>query len=508
MDIIVPAEEKKVSGDDIYRVFPAQEGVELNDRIFLILAGDAGGAERHGAASPQDDASGGEEFSICGAFTNPEHSHGFEYFEPSSGDLAFLEISRADIRFKELLEKLGKDHIYLKISGIEKDGEFFVNRMTAEKRPGEDSPFGEGNDELLRFTVNHIRTSFVKAPEKEIQEELPLTELDDMKLFLECASGTLPANIRRWARRNIKLAEADSSGAEEKRHAKIALSMILNIKWKSSEFEPVDPVSARRILDEELFGLDAVKQRVIETIIQINRTHTLPAYGILLVGPAGTGKSRIAYAVAKILKIPYTVLDMSSVRDPEALTGTSRIYTNARPGRIMEAFSQTGSSNIVFIINELDKADREDQKGNPADTLLTLLDNLGYTDNYIECQIPTGGVYPIATANDKSRISDPLISRFTMIEIPDYTPEEKEIIFRNYSLPRVLKRMGMMPQECRVTEEGTKAIIELYKDLPGCRALEQAAEHLAGNALYQIETTNKPEIEFGQEDIARLLGNP
>ena len=175
---------------------------------------------------------------------------------------------------------------------------------------------------------------------------------------------------------------------------------MLQVKWKSSYFDPIDPVEARRILDEELYGLEKVKQRVIETIIQINRTHTLPSYGLLLAGPAGTGKSQIAYAVARILKIPSAIFDMSTVRDPEALTGTPRIYSNARPGRIMEAFSMTGSSNVVFVINELDKADNEGQNGNPADTLLTLLDNLGFTDNYMECQIPTGGVYPIATAND------------------------------------------------------------------------------------------------------------
>ena len=107
----------------------------------------------------------------------------------------------------------------------------------------------------------------------------------------------------------------------------------------------------RRILDEELYGMERVKQRIIETIIQINRTHTLPAYGMLLVGPAGTGKSQIAYAVARILKLPWTTLDMSSINDSEQLTGSSRIYSNAKPGIIMEAFSMAGESNLVFIIN-------------------------------------------------------------------------------------------------------------------------------------------------------------
>ncbi len=140
---------------------------------------------------------------------------------------------------------------------------------------------------------------------------------------------------------------------------------MLNIKWKSNYFESIDPVEARRILDEELFGMESVKQRIIETVIQINRTHTLPAYGILLVGPAGTGKSQIAYLVAKILKMPWTTLDMSSINDAEQLTGSSRIYSNAKPGIIMEAFNMAGESNLVFIINELDKATSSNGNANP-----------------------------------------------------------------------------------------------------------------------------------------------
>ncbi len=250
--------------------------------------------------------------------------------------------------------------------------------------------------------------------------------------------------------------------------------------------------------------MDRVKQRIIETIIQINRTHTLPAYGLLLVGPAGTGKSQIAYAVARILGLPWTSLDMSSIHDPEQLTGSSRVYANAKPGSIMEAFSLAGESNLVFIINELDKADSKSANGNPADALLTLLDNLGFTDNYMECTIPTAGVYPIATANDKSRISDPLLTRFAVIDIPDYTPEEKKTIFLRYSLPRVLKRMGMREDECIVTEDAADAVVEIYRNTPGVRDMEQAAEHIAANALYRIESGNETGVTYDAAAVHAL----
>ena len=345
------------------------------------------------------------------------------------------------------------------------------------------------------------------APEEEVEDEdqeetgdsMKLTSIQSITDFMNCAGRTLPDNIRLWARRNLAVARSHEVSPEERRHAQRALSMMMNIQWKSNYFEAIDPVEARRILDEELYGMERVKQRIIETIIQINRTHTLPAYGLLLIGPAGTGKSQIAYAVARILKLPWTTLDMSSINDPEQLTGSSRIYANAKPGIIMDAFSMAGESNLVFIINELDKAASGKGNGNPADVLLTLLDNLGFTDNYIECMIPT------ATANDKDQISAPLMSRFAVIEIPDYTPEEKKIIFSRYALPKVLKRIGMKEKECILTPEGLDAVISCHENTSGIRDLEQAAEHIAANALYQIEVNHVSSVTFDTEMVRELL---
>mgnify|MGYP002897404188 FL=1 len=164
-----------------------------------------------------------------------------------------------------------------------------------------------------------------------------------------------------------------------------------------------------------------------------------------------------------------------------------------------------GESNLVFIINELDKAASGKGNGNPADVLLTLLDNLGFTDNYIECMVPTVGVYPIATANDKDQISAPLMSRFAVIDIPDYTPEEKKIIFSQYALPKVLGRMSLRKNECVLTADALDAVIEKYADTTGIRDLEQAAEHIAANALYQIEVNHVSEVIFDADMVRDLL---
>ena len=443
----------------------------------------------------------------CGIFTNPIKRTSFEFKEDDG--VFSTDIISIDSRFVSLLKWLGENHINVRLSGENKENGYAVYKIR-------ETAFGGGTklsaeDGFLQFMIERLLASSAPAEivededEEETGDEMKLTSIQSITDFMTCAGRTLPDNIRLWARRNLAVARSHEVSPEERRHAQRALSIMMNVQWKSNYFEAIDPQEARRILDEELYGMESVKQRIIETIIQINRTHTLPAYGLLLVGPAGTGKSQIAYAVARILKLPWTTLDMSSINDPEQLTGSSRIYANAKPGIIMEAFSAAGESNLVFIINELDKAASGKGNGNPADVLLTLLDNLGFTDNYMECMVPTVGVYPIATANDKSQISAPLMSRFAVIDIPDYTSEEKKIIFSKYVLPKVLKRMSLKAEECVVTEEGLDAIVELHKNTSGIRDLEQAAEHIAANALYQIEVDHLTGVTFNAEMVRELL---
>ena len=442
-----------------------------------------------------------------GVFTNPVKRSSFE-FEEEDGKFS-ADILEIDARFVSLLRWLGENHINVRLSGKNREDGYAVYKIR-------EIAFGGGTklsaeDGFLQFMMDRLFASH--APEEieededyeEAGDEMKLTSLQSITDFMTCAGNTMPENIRLWARRNLAVARSHEVSPEERRHAQRALSIMMNVQWKNNYFEAIDPEEARRSLEEELYGMERVKQRIIETIIQINRTHTLPAYGLLLVGPAGTGKSQIAYAVARILKLPWTTLDMSSINDPEQLTGSSRIYSNAKPGIIMEAFSAAGESNLVFIINELDKAASGKGNGNPADVLLTLLDNLGFTDNYMECMVPTVGVYPIATANDKSQISAPLMSRFAVIELPDYTKEEKKIIFSRFALPKVLKRMSLKKEECIVTEEGLEAVMDIFANTSGIRDLEQAAEHIAANALYQIEVNHVASVSFDGTMVRELL---
>ena len=440
-----------------------------------------------------------------GIFANPNKQTTFE-FEEEDGTIS-ADILKVDARFVSLLKWLGEHHIHIQLSGKNVEEGYAVYKIQEISFGGRTKLSAE--DGFLQFMIERLFAS--PAPAEEVTEEVEEEDSDEMKLtslqsitdFMTCAGRTLPDNIRLWARRNLAVARSSEVSPEERRHAQRALSMAMNIRWKSNYFEAIDPEEARRILDEELYGMEKVKQRIIETIIQINRTHTLPAYGLLLCGPAGTGKSQIAYAVARILRLPWTTLDMSSINDPEQLTGSSRVYSN--PGIIMEAFSQAGESNLVFIINELDKANSGKGNGNPADVLLTLLDNLGFTDNYMECMIPTNGVYPIATANDKENISKPIMSRFAVIDIPDYTPDEKKEIFNKFVLPKVLKRIGLEGSECIILPDGVDAVIKKCDGVTGIRDIEQAAEHIVAHALYQIEVNHVQSVTFDGAMIEELL---
>lgn len=472
-----------------YQIFKSERRTADKEHPIIVLSNKSGKMLHH----------------TSGMFSSPMKGSSFQI----DGETVSEDILKVDSRFVNLVKWLGENHIMVRLSGGITDegyGIYKIMEMGIAVRGAKLA----GQNGFLQFMMDRLfqsdpPTEEVDMEDMEDADSMKMTSIQSITDFLSCAGSSLPENIRLWAKRNLAIARSSEVTPEERRHALRALSIMLSIHWKNSYFEAIDPIEARRILDEELYGMEKVKQRIIETIIQINRTHTLPAYGLLLIGPAGVGKSQIAYAVAKILKMSWTTLEMSSINDPEQLTGSSRIYSNAKPGLIMEAFERAESSNLVFIINELDKAAAGKGNGNPADVLLTLLDNLGFTDNYIECNIPTSGVYPIATANEKSQISAPLMSRFAVIELPDYSFEEKKEIFRGFTMPKILKRMGISPRECIITEDGLDAIIEEYKGTSGIRDLEQAAEHIAANALYRIEAEGATSVTYDSKMVKNTL---
>ena len=279
-----PADENKTKSQCTYTTFRSNETKATPEKPVLILDNSKREWKHHS----------------CGYFSNPAKQTAFEFKEEDGVFPA--DILKIDSRFTSLIRWLGENHINIRLSGQNTEEGYAVYKIR-------EIAFGGGTklsaeDGFLQFMIERLFASSAPAEVNEDDEEeedgddMKLTSIQSITDFMTCAGKTMPDNIRLWARRNLAVARSHEVSQEERRHAQRALSIMMNIQWKHNYFESIDPKEARRILDEELYGMERVKQRIIETIIQINRTHTLPAYGLLLVGPAGTGKTYLAMAMA------------------------------------------------------------------------------------------------------------------------------------------------------------------------------------------------------------------
>ena len=249
-----------------YEVFYSNESEATPEKPILILDNSARQWKHHSG----------------GIFTNPSKRTTFEFKEEDGVFLA--DILEIDARFTSLLRWLGENHINVRLSGKNQENGYAVYKIR-------ETAFGGGTklsaeDGFLQFMIDRLLASDAPAEEvsdeeeEEVGDDMKLTSIQSITDFMNCAGKTMPDNIRLWARRNLAVARSHEVSPEERRHAQRALSIMMNIQWKSNYFESIDSEEARKILDEELYGMERVKQRIMETIIQINRTHTLPAYGI------------------------------------------------------------------------------------------------------------------------------------------------------------------------------------------------------------------------------------
>ena len=417
-------------------------------------------------------------------------------------------------RFAPLIVFLATEGLSLLLTGSfrKKDGIYAVKSMMMDPATDRYSRSGKYTPAFLDLAVRQLLSGEINQDYQAVaaQQQSFLRETEEIEAFCKVCRYTFPAWLSEALQRNLEKAASRDSGNDQRRHAKTALQHLVNIDWTPRELHAPSPEEARKILDAEFHGLEMVKQRILEIVAQINRTGALPKWGILLNGPAGTGKTSIAKAIASLLNAPMLPIDVSSIGgDPEYLSGSSRIYANARPGRIVDGMYASRSSTGVLLINEIDKASSQgrDGKAGSSDVLLTLLDRQGFFDNFLETSIPTDNLFAVATCNDIDKMSAPLRDRFYVINIPAYTRQEKQVIWSDYVLPKVMAQYKLTDEQVSFTEDALSLLLSGYAVEPGARDLEQYAERFAGVVCTELAEKGEACAHvFTADELRKLLG--
>ncbi len=287
------------------------------------------------------------------------------------------------------------------------------------------------------------------------------------------------------------------------------LDTVLELPWNTKTKERIDVAAARKILDHDHFGLEKVKERILETIAVRQLAPEMPPQILCLVGPPGVGKTSISYSIARCLNRKMARISLGGVHDEADIRGHRKTYVGAMPGRIMAAMTQAGSCNPVLLLDEIDKMG-SDYRGDPSAALLEVLDgeqNETYRDHYLEIPYDLSDVMFITTANSLDTVPRPLLDRMEIIELGSYTDEEKLMIAKNHLIPKQLQKHGLKKSQLRVTDDAIREIISCYTRESGVRSLERAFGEICRKAAVMVlsqETARK--ITVSGSNLETFLG--
>ena len=287
------------------------------------------------------------------------------------------------------------------------------------------------------------------------------------------------------------------------------LDTILELPWNETTKERVDVDVAHKVLEKDHFGLQKVKQRILETLAVRQLAPEMPPQILCLVGPPGVGKTSIAYSVAKSLNRKMSRISLGGVHDEADIRGHRKTYVGAMPGRIMTAMTQAGSRNPILLLDEVDKMG-SDYRGDPSAALLEVLDaeqNHSYRDHYVEIPFDLSDVMFIATANTLDTVPRPLLDRMEIIELGSYTDEEKLMIVKNHLLPKQMAKHGVKKTQLRVTEDAVREIITCYTRESGVRSLERCLAEICRKVdMRLLEQEEQKRITVTGSNLEEFLG--
>lgn len=319
----------------------------------------------------------------------------------------------------------------------------------------------------------------------------------------------LPAESEEKLLKDLTRLKKQPFGSSEASVLRNYLDTVLELPWNSSTRERVDVDTARKILDREHFGLNKIKQRILETIAVREMAPDMPPQILCLVGPPGVGKTSIAYSIAHSLNRKIARIALGGVHDEADIRGHRKTYVGTMPGRILTALIQAGSNNPVLLLDEVDKMGA-DHRGDPSSALLEVLDseqNKDYRDHFLEIPFDLSNVVFITTANTLDTIPRPLLDRMEVIELGSYTDEEKLMITKNHLLPKQMKKHGLKKAQLKVSDDAIREMIQCYTRESGVRKLERCIAEICRKADMAILAEESPKrITVTGTTVEQYLG--
>ena len=340
------------------------------------------------------------------------------------------------------------------------------------------------------------RDYYLREQMKVIREELG--EEDEANEFAEYEKKILLLHLDTATEekllRDVSRLRKQHFGSAEASVLRNYLDTVLELPWHTKTKERIQVEAARKILEKEHYGLEKVKERILETIAVRQVAPEMPPQILCLVGPPGVGKTSIAYSIAHSLNRKLARVSLGGVRDEADIRGHRKTYVGAMPGRIITGMIQAGSMNPVLLLDEIDKMGA-DHRGDPAAALLEVLDgeqNKAYRDHFMEIPVDLQDVMFITTANTLDTIPRPLLDRMEIIQLSSYTDEEKVMIAKNHLIPKQLKKHGLSRSQLRFSDDGIREIIACYTKESGVRNLERAITEVCRKTAMQITSSQEP----------------
>ena len=352
---------------------------------------------------------------------------------------------------------------------------------------------------------------YLREQMRAIREELG--EGDDINEFAEYEKGILLLNLPEESEtklmKDLARLKKQPFGSSEAAVLRNYLDTVLELPWNTATKERVDVETARKILNKDHYGLEKVKERILETIAVRQLAPEMPPQILCLVGPPGVGKTSVAYSVARSLNRKMARIALGGVHDEADIRGHRKTYVGAMPGRILAAMTQAGSNNPILLLDEVDKMG-SDHRGDPSAALLEVLDgeqNKTYRDHYLEIPFDLSNVMFITTANTLDTIPRPLLDRMEVIELNSYTDEEKLMIAKNHLIPKQISKHGLKKSQLRITDDGIREIIQCYTRESGVRNLERSfAEICRKTAMQLLADENCKRVQVNEKNVEAYLG--